>query len=940
MPRIITLLLISLSTALADYTSDFAAIDAIGDLTTAPAIYEVDMTSGTAESSNTVATLSAGDHKTIFFDSVDYQGNPTRAYAWIDIPAGASAATPAPAIVLIHGGGGRAFEDWVTLWSSRGYVAISIDTEGNSTNNLEEKVKHSMGGPSRTGVYNDSSTAVGDQFMYHATAGAVLANSLLRSLPFVDSTKIGVHGVSWGGVITATAVGVDQRFAFAIPTYGSGHMWDAVGNWQNSIGDISYYQEVWDPMLRLDRANMPIMWLSWPTDAPFNIDCQANSYNQSPGTQMVTLIPGMGHGHNLTWSRADPYEFADSIVTTGASWCTQESLSIVGDQIVVEFASSRTLTGATLIYTNQTGETTTMNWPETSVDSFAETAPGSGIWRVEATLPPDANGWFINVTATSLVSGSAKGDTIYVSSRLQDVVNIQPPALQEIGLKSSDTTTTQNVSLSFTAIHNLEVSSMEFINESHAGAFSHNESYPYDLVSDAPFEVTFDNIIAGLPTGSSATATLRITWLGLDNQTTNTVDIPLEATVYTPQDVVYDLNTNWSSQTPTIADHVIIQDGAEVTLDQDAEISNLSIGLASNSGTLTLNQNYELNVTEEINVTTDSLITISNGTLNHTNPSLNFDGQINLAGGTLNLNGDTVEGAGKISISDGTLNFSAAKTFDLAEIEISGGALNFVTDGSTTQTYFGANGTSTLTIIGSTPVVTATRFNLQTGRVTSPIINFELDASGVSPIQIASFMNLPQLVMHVDGSAYTGGAGEITLLQAANFATLGNLNNYSASGFAANGLSATFTQSQADDSVKLVLTQNAYGNWADSESLSTANYNANLDPDKDGMKNLLEFLLASDPQTPEPTMQPTVPISPDNLTFSFSRNANASATTTQIFQYSSDLEEWTDVAIDESDPNVTITDGNPGMEDVEIEIAPTAPQDGKLFGRLSVQLIE
>lgn len=51
---------------------------------------------------------------------------------------------------------------------------------------------------------------------HHATADRILANSLLRSLPEVDADRLGLMGISWG-VITSTVVGIDTRFAFAIP---------------------------------------------------------------------------------------------------------------------------------------------------------------------------------------------------------------------------------------------------------------------------------------------------------------------------------------------------------------------------------------------------------------------------------------------------------------------------------------------------------------------------------------------------------------------------------------------------------------------------------------------------------------------------------------------------------------------------------------------------
>ena len=46
--------------------------------------------------------------KAIFYDSVSYRGKPTRCFAWIGLPEGASKDNPIPGIVLIHGGGGTA----------------------------------------------------------------------------------------------------------------------------------------------------------------------------------------------------------------------------------------------------------------------------------------------------------------------------------------------------------------------------------------------------------------------------------------------------------------------------------------------------------------------------------------------------------------------------------------------------------------------------------------------------------------------------------------------------------------------------------------------------------------------------------------------------------------------------------------------------------------
>jgi len=90
---------VALSTLLAD---DLATVAAIGDLTNAPTMRADDSTMATTN-------VNPGEMKAIYYDAQDYTGSPTRAYAYIGIPAGASAGSPVPGVVLVHGGGGTAF---------------------------------------------------------------------------------------------------------------------------------------------------------------------------------------------------------------------------------------------------------------------------------------------------------------------------------------------------------------------------------------------------------------------------------------------------------------------------------------------------------------------------------------------------------------------------------------------------------------------------------------------------------------------------------------------------------------------------------------------------------------------------------------------------------------------------------------------------------------
>ena len=72
--------------------------------------------------------------KAYFLQSVHENGEPTYVFAFVGIPDTATKEKPVPGVVLIHGGGGTAFPDWVKMWNDKGYAAIAIDTEGNIPN--------------------------------------------------------------------------------------------------------------------------------------------------------------------------------------------------------------------------------------------------------------------------------------------------------------------------------------------------------------------------------------------------------------------------------------------------------------------------------------------------------------------------------------------------------------------------------------------------------------------------------------------------------------------------------------------------------------------------------------------------------------------------------------------------------------------------------------
>lgn len=384
-----------------EYAVERTQLLALGNLTDAPAI---------RDETGALTTIQAGDFKTIYFDVLDYLGDPTRAYAWIGIPETAAASSPVPAVVLVHGGGGTAYSEWVEQWTERGYAAIAIAVEGQTDEENETGgwKQHEWAGPARTGIYNNIDYPLEEQWMYHAVADTIIANSLMRSLEFIDNEHVGLTGISWGGVISATVMGIDSRFDFIIPIYGCGDMDNADNWWGDTLSTKALYQEVWDPMQRMESATMPSLWISFPEEANFPIERQAISYRGTPGERLVTLVSGMGHSHKRGWLAEESYDFADSIIANDSPWIAQTYLANTDGEALVKFVTEATLSGADLISTSDEGVTTDRTWTTTSA-SLEDN--GSGEWQVSATLPADVTGWYISVYSGDLVVSSGyQGD--------------------------------------------------------------------------------------------------------------------------------------------------------------------------------------------------------------------------------------------------------------------------------------------------------------------------------------------------------------------------------------------------------------------------------------------------------------------------------------------------------------------------------------------------
>ena len=112
------------------------------------------------------------------------------------------------------------------------------------------------------------------------------------------------------------------------------------------------------------------------------------------------------------------------------------------------------------------------------------------------------------------------------------------------------------------------------------------------------------------------------------------------------------------------------------------------------------------------------------------------------------------------------------------------------------------------------------------------------------------------------------------------------------------------------------------------------------DPDNDGVKNLLEYVLNGNPTAADTTRLPSVAVTTDNYVFTFTRRSESATDTTQTFQYSVDLtnpSSWTDLGVTApTAAQVAIGADTAGEQTVTVTLPKSLAVGGRLFGRLQV----
>jgi dipeptidyl aminopeptidase/acylaminoacyl peptidase len=226
-------------------------------------------------------------------------------------PHQATAEAKAPALVWVHGGPGgqtrKGYSPFIQYLVNHGYVVLGINNRGSS------------------GYGKTFFTADDQKHGKEPLRDCIEAKKYLASLPYVDGSRVGIIGGSYGGYMTLAALAFHpQEFNVGVDIFG-------VSNWLRTLQSIppywesfreALYTEVGDPakqeqMLRdtsplfhADKIQKPLLVIQGAND-PRVIKPESDEIVQAVQKNKVpveyVVFPDEGHGFTKKKNEAEAY---------------------------------------------------------------------------------------------------------------------------------------------------------------------------------------------------------------------------------------------------------------------------------------------------------------------------------------------------------------------------------------------------------------------------------------------------------------------------------------------------------------------------------------------------------------------------------------------------------------------------------------------------------
>lgn len=297
--------------------------------------------------------------KGIYFEGAEYNGIPTNVFAFVGIPVTEKPENGYPAMVLVHGGLGQAFGDWVKLWTDRGYAAIALSVDANITDANGNKTENPEGGPNISLNAADMRDPE-NSWEYISVENIIRCHNILRSMDEIDKNNIGITGISWGSFLTCAALGADTRFKFGIPVYGAGYNHEDISS---GIADsftfddenAEIYVSSFDPSAYMKFCAAPILWICGANDFAFSIACNQKCADGNKSINAYSWRANLTHGQEQGNGSTLPeiFRFVDYVVKGNDDFLIRVSEGEINDGVItVNVLNSVAVDSAKLYWSN------------------------------------------------------------------------------------------------------------------------------------------------------------------------------------------------------------------------------------------------------------------------------------------------------------------------------------------------------------------------------------------------------------------------------------------------------------------------------------------------------------------------------------------------------------------------------------------------------------
>jgi dienelactone hydrolase len=273
----------------------------------------------------------------VSFHSHGYgSGSSVRIFGYYAVPEGGGVRRPG--LVMIHGGGGYALLARALDGAGQGYAALAIDLPGKGPGRSQSR----SSGPNMTvaNLFNTSENPE-DNYLYHAVTAALRSITYLCAQPEVDTSRIGVYGISWGGVVSLVTGSVDKRVTAVMDMFGSGYLYRG-STWTERLAQMTPQQrERWehnfDASSYVGAMKCPILCVSGTNDNCYWLPSFMRTFTSMDNERWLLLRPNLDHkidapARQGIWAWLNQHLAHNSPAAPSAGWWYSK---LEGDEIVI-----------------------------------------------------------------------------------------------------------------------------------------------------------------------------------------------------------------------------------------------------------------------------------------------------------------------------------------------------------------------------------------------------------------------------------------------------------------------------------------------------------------------------------------------------------------------------------------------------------------------------